>query len=169
MLIFTGRHRFLIATAHVGVNCRRLIEGYVNPPDKISMIKYLLDITQPTNVAKQFLVVMAVSLVFLLFVDTFHLTYSAEFILGHINCASRTQSLHEGSLKYMCRSGEYTWFGRGVGRYVYCPFFSVSVSSVSLLARFYIPYKISHHSSSSLRYNCKLKLFKCFCSRSPNP
>lgn len=61
MPILTGRNRFLIATAHVGVNCRRLIEGYVNPPDKASMVKYLLDITQPTNVTKQFLVVMAVS------------------------------------------------------------------------------------------------------------
>lgn len=54
--------RFLVATAYVGVNARRLIEGYVNPATKADMTKFLLDITQPTNVAKQFLVVLAVGL-----------------------------------------------------------------------------------------------------------
>ncbi|EJD04374.1 uncharacterized protein FOMMEDRAFT_155503 [Fomitiporia mediterranea MF3/22] len=50
---------FAVATAHVSVNCRRLIEGYVNPPDKTSQLKFLIDITQKTNVTKQFLVVLA--------------------------------------------------------------------------------------------------------------
>lgn len=73
-LLFAGKHAsktakyllvtlstllFLVATAHVAVNCRRLIEGYVNPPDKTAMLRYLIDITQPTNVTKTFLVVFA--------------------------------------------------------------------------------------------------------------
>ncbi|KAK7441228.1 hypothetical protein VKT23_016708 [Stygiomarasmius scandens] len=52
--------RFSVATAHMGINLRRLILGYVNPETKADMTKFLLDISQPTNVAKQFMVVFAV-------------------------------------------------------------------------------------------------------------
>jgi hypothetical protein len=44
---------FAAATAHVSVNLRRLIEGYVLPHTKAAMTKYLLDISQPDNVAKE--------------------------------------------------------------------------------------------------------------------
>ncbi len=48
---------FSSATAHMAINVRRLIEGYVLPPTKAAMNNYLSDITQPTDIAKQFLVV----------------------------------------------------------------------------------------------------------------
>ncbi|THH19119.1 hypothetical protein EW146_g1989 [Bondarzewia mesenterica] len=59
ILIALSTTLFLTATGHVSVNLRRLIEGYVHPPTKEAMTAYLLDITQPTNVAKQCLVVLA--------------------------------------------------------------------------------------------------------------
>ncbi|TCD70386.1 hypothetical protein EIP91_003740 [Steccherinum ochraceum] len=49
---------FLAATAHMSVNVRRLVDGYVNPPTKQAMTLYLLDITVKSNIAKQFLVVI---------------------------------------------------------------------------------------------------------------
>lgn len=48
------------ATAHVSINLRRLLLGYFYPPTKAEMTKFLLDITQPTNVGKQFLVATTV-------------------------------------------------------------------------------------------------------------
>ncbi|KAF8342547.1 hypothetical protein F5887DRAFT_1076151 [Amanita rubescens] len=48
---------FSSATAHMAINVRRLIEGYVLPPTKAAMNDYLSDITQPTDVVKRFLVV----------------------------------------------------------------------------------------------------------------
>ncbi|KAF8636049.1 hypothetical protein AX17_003833 [Amanita inopinata Kibby_2008] len=57
-LVIISTLLFASATAHVGVNVRRLIEGYVESPTKQAMTKYLLDITQPTDVAKEFLLVM---------------------------------------------------------------------------------------------------------------
>ena len=52
--------RFLSATAHMSVNVRRLVEGYVNPPTKEAMTAYLLDITVKSSVAKQYTLVMVV-------------------------------------------------------------------------------------------------------------
>ncbi|KAM6491311.1 hypothetical protein JOM56_013550 [Amanita muscaria] len=48
---------YLSATAHVSVNLRRLIEGYVLPQTKVEMMQYLVDIAQPLDIAKQYLVV----------------------------------------------------------------------------------------------------------------
>ncbi|KAM6496794.1 hypothetical protein JOM56_007267 [Amanita muscaria] len=49
---------FAAATAHVAVNLRRLIEGFVLPATKIDMLKFLIDVTAPTGIAKQYLVVI---------------------------------------------------------------------------------------------------------------
>ncbi|KIL65621.1 hypothetical protein M378DRAFT_161927 [Amanita muscaria Koide BX008] len=49
---------FAAATAHVAVNLRRLIEGFVLPATKIDMLKFLIDVTAPTDIAKQYLVVI---------------------------------------------------------------------------------------------------------------
>ncbi|KAF9049596.1 hypothetical protein BDZ89DRAFT_1154457 [Hymenopellis radicata] len=48
---------FLCASAHMGINLCRLVQGYVFPESKEGMIAYLLDITQHSNVAKQYLLV----------------------------------------------------------------------------------------------------------------
>lgn len=48
---------YLSATAHISVNLRRLIEGYVLPQTKVEMMEYLVDIAQPLDIAKQYLVV----------------------------------------------------------------------------------------------------------------
>ncbi|KAF8914944.1 hypothetical protein CPB85DRAFT_469470 [Mucidula mucida] len=48
---------FLCASAHMGVNLCRLVQGYIFPESKEGMIAYLLDLTQHTNVAKQYLLV----------------------------------------------------------------------------------------------------------------
>ncbi|KAK7441227.1 hypothetical protein VKT23_016708 [Stygiomarasmius scandens] len=58
-LVIISTLLFSVATAHMGINLRRLILGYVNPETKADMTKFLLDISQPTNVAKQFMVVFA--------------------------------------------------------------------------------------------------------------
>ncbi|ESK90603.1 hypothetical protein Moror_4239 [Moniliophthora roreri MCA 2997] len=49
---------FMSATAHIAINVSRLVEGYIQPPSKSATIKYLLDLTEPGNVAKQFLLVL---------------------------------------------------------------------------------------------------------------
>ncbi|KAM5544435.1 hypothetical protein V8D89_002095 [Ganoderma adspersum] len=46
---------FCISTAHIGVNLRRLIEGFIKPDTKAETLKYLYDIHQPLNIAKQYL------------------------------------------------------------------------------------------------------------------
>ncbi|KAF8626967.1 hypothetical protein AX15_004607 [Amanita polypyramis BW_CC] len=56
-LIVLSTLLFISATAHMAVNLRRLIEGYVLPPTKNAMTRYLTDIAQPTDIAKQFLLV----------------------------------------------------------------------------------------------------------------
>ena len=48
---------YLSATAHISVNLRRLIEGYVLPQTKGEMMKYLVDIAQPLGIVKQYLAV----------------------------------------------------------------------------------------------------------------
>ncbi len=45
----------------MGVNLCRLVQGYIFPESKEGMIAYLLDLTQHTNVAKQYLLVTVVS------------------------------------------------------------------------------------------------------------
>ncbi|THH32712.1 hypothetical protein EUX98_g1431 [Antrodiella citrinella] len=49
---------FFSATAHMSVNVRRLVEGYVDPPTKQAMTAYLLDITVKSSIAKQYTLVM---------------------------------------------------------------------------------------------------------------
>jgi len=49
---------FLSATAHMSVNVRRLVEGYVDPPTKEAMTAYLLNITVKSSLAKQYTVVL---------------------------------------------------------------------------------------------------------------
>ncbi|EIN04005.1 hypothetical protein PUNSTDRAFT_139046 [Punctularia strigosozonata HHB-11173 SS5] len=44
---------FCICTAHVGVNFTRLIQAFILPETKEETLKYLYDLTQPTNIAKQ--------------------------------------------------------------------------------------------------------------------
>ncbi|KAI0644289.1 hypothetical protein C8Q79DRAFT_975276 [Trametes meyenii] len=46
---------FCIATAHIGVNVRRLVEGFILPATKAETLAYLYDIHQPLNIAKQYL------------------------------------------------------------------------------------------------------------------
>lgn len=46
---------FCISTAHVAVNLRRLIEGFITPNTKAETLKYLYDIHQPLNIVKQYL------------------------------------------------------------------------------------------------------------------
>ncbi|PIL25492.1 hypothetical protein GSI_13382 [Ganoderma sinense ZZ0214-1] len=46
---------FCISTAHIAVNLRRLIEGFINPDTKAETLKYLYDIHQPLNIVKQYL------------------------------------------------------------------------------------------------------------------
>ncbi|KAJ7600894.1 hypothetical protein C8J56DRAFT_911547 [Mycena floridula] len=49
---------FLCATAHIGINLCRLVQGYIQPPTKGAMIAFLFNITVGTNVAKQYMLVM---------------------------------------------------------------------------------------------------------------
>ncbi|KAI0746297.1 hypothetical protein C8Q80DRAFT_1174410 [Daedaleopsis nitida] len=46
---------FCIATAHIAVNLRRLVEGFILPDTKAETLAYLYDIHQPLNVVKQYL------------------------------------------------------------------------------------------------------------------
>ncbi|KAI0365177.1 hypothetical protein BV20DRAFT_973470 [Pilatotrama ljubarskyi] len=46
---------FCIATAHMGVNVRRLVEGFIVPDTKAETLAYLYDIHQPLNIVKQYL------------------------------------------------------------------------------------------------------------------
>jgi len=48
---------FALATAHVAVNLKRLIVGYVLPNTKAQMEAYLINIADPLNVTKTFLVI----------------------------------------------------------------------------------------------------------------
>uniref|UniRef100_A0A0W0FIU2 Uncharacterized protein n=1 Tax=Moniliophthora roreri TaxID=221103 RepID=A0A0W0FIU2_MONRR len=48
---------FMSASAHMAVNIARLVEGYIKSPTRAAIIAYLLNITEPSNVAKQFLLV----------------------------------------------------------------------------------------------------------------
>ena len=47
--------RFLIATTHMGINVRRLVEGFILPANKAETLAYLYDIHQPLNIVKQYL------------------------------------------------------------------------------------------------------------------
>ncbi|KAI0794372.1 hypothetical protein C8Q74DRAFT_1248351 [Fomes fomentarius] len=46
---------FCIATAHVAINLRRLVEGFIIPNTKAETLAYLYDIHQPLNIVKQYL------------------------------------------------------------------------------------------------------------------
>ncbi len=56
-----GVDRFCISTAHIAVNLRRLIEGFIKPDTKAETLKYLYDIHQPLNIVKQYLWIFNVS------------------------------------------------------------------------------------------------------------
>ncbi|PIL27359.1 hypothetical protein GSI_10506 [Ganoderma sinense ZZ0214-1] len=46
---------FCIATTHMAINVRRLVEGFILPTDKTETLSYLYDIHQPLNIVKQYL------------------------------------------------------------------------------------------------------------------
>ncbi|KAI1798387.1 hypothetical protein LXA43DRAFT_1088494 [Ganoderma leucocontextum] len=46
---------FCIATAHMGVNVRRLVQGFILPATKAETLDYLYDIHEPLNIVKQYL------------------------------------------------------------------------------------------------------------------
>nr|VWO96289.1 Ketoreductase CTB6 (EC (Cercosporin toxin biosynthesis cluster protein 6) [Ganoderma boninense] len=46
---------FCIATTHMAVNVRRLVEGFILPATKADTLAYLYDIHQPLNIVKQYL------------------------------------------------------------------------------------------------------------------
>ncbi|KAI0709635.1 hypothetical protein C8T65DRAFT_648652 [Cerioporus squamosus] len=46
---------FCIATAHIGVNVRRLVEGFIIPDTKAETLAYLYDIHERLNIVKQYL------------------------------------------------------------------------------------------------------------------